>query len=249
MDKIKTIEIIVFIVLVVINSINPIIAQQLKEKPMKDWIIDLSNLFIQGTLFPILQVTLFFILYRNIFPNFENSLKSPQIVSFLLNFVFVDYIYYWSHRALHSKKIWFLHKVHHNARSMDVFATSRNSIITNLFIPYIWLNSFFIYCLESPSSYIVAMTISALLDLWRHSSLLSGKSFLNRVLGTVFITPYHHGLHHSSVAFRSNYGANLTLWDKIHNTFEVEKQFNHKNMGIPLQGSFYSKLLFPWRLR
>src|SRR5215470_7826323 len=79
------------------------------------WVLDASGLLVQGVLIPLLQITLIYRLFASLAPQLEGAIEVHPAAAFLLNFVFVDYLYYWNHRLLHAEWLWRAHAVHHTA--------------------------------------------------------------------------------------------------------------------------------------
>lgn len=211
-------------------------------KSFDGWVLDLLNLPIQGIVVPILQTIIFYGLLEGFLPTYKGSLELSPILAFGLNFIVVDYFYYWNHRLLHVDGLWNLHKVHHSVEDMDVLATSRNTIWTTFLILYVWVNSIFIFLLNDPTFYVMAASFGAALDLWKHSNFPSSKMLRDYVF---IATPVDHHWHHSSEP-NCNYGANLNLWDKLHGTYRKEA---HKpaTLGIKLELPLWRSLLFPFK--
>ncbi len=237
-------DISIFFVLIVLNSFHSNVFSKMKEKNISDWSIDLLSLTIQGIIVPVLQTLVLMNLLSNIVPNMEGSLKLPAIVSFLINFVFVDYLYYWAHRFLHHPKLWVWHRVHHSSKVMDVFVCSRNSLLTTFLLPYIWMNSIFLFLLEDKTAYITSMSITALLDAWRHSKLKLPSGVIGKFFRYFLITPIEHSTHHSKKLCQKNFAANLSIWDKIHGSYSSEES-DSEDIGITVKGSFWYKFLYP----
>lgn len=156
----------------------------------------------------------------------------------MLNFVAVDYLYYWNHRLLHGP-LWRWHAAHHTPRSMDVLITSRNTLWTPALIVYVWANALFLYLLADSRPYLAAVAVSSLLDVWRHSGLPSPGGILGRVL----ITPGDHAWHHSSRRHDKNFGANLKAWDRLHDTLHEPGRLPD-SFGVPV-GDLLKKLVIP----
>lgn len=217
------------------------------RKKAREWVLDLTGLSIQGTIIPLLQTLVLAVILREFFPRYAATVDIHWVFAFLLNFVVVDYIYYWNHRLLHSNALWPFHRVHHSVSQFDVLATSRNSIWSSFLIVYVWINSFAIYLLADPAPYVVALSLTAALDLWRHSEIESKgrwfEKFLSRYL--FLVTPADHATHHDKRA-KFNYGANLNLFDKIHGTYEFPKEKIWNQLGIETKLSLTRELFYPF---
>ncbi|MFN6569393.1 MAG: sterol desaturase family protein [Dendronalium sp. ChiSLP03b] len=219
---------------------------QLLVKSREDWLIDGIGLMIQGILIPLLQATLVYWLYQHLLPNHQGCLKLSPVLSFLLSFVLVDYLYYWNHRLLHNKLFWQVHQVHHTVTQMDVLGTSRNTLWTSLLIVYLWIHTLFLYLLAAPTGYLLGVSLTAALDLWRHSRLMIFvNSWFYQFLSPWLILPQDHAWHHCSEIYHCNYGANLKIWDKLHGTYYESKELPFA-IGIPTSLTFIKKLLFPF---
>jgi len=216
------------------------------SKPWSDWVLDGTGLFVQGTLIPWLQTGVLFLLYVELFGAFRGVLELSTELCFALNLVVVDYLYYWNHRLLHTKKLWPIHLVHHTMTQMDVFGTSRNTIWSSFFIVYIWVNSAVLFLLADPVPYLGAITATACLDLWRHSNFfLAREHVLARVLSVFLVTPHIHAVHHGEDAESGNYGANFTLWDRLHGSFKSPES-KPVRLGVESNLTLIQKLVWPF---
>lgn len=245
------VELFFFYALILVNVLIQNKSFPFFTKTSDEWIIDIISLLIQGFFIPIVGALSLASLLDFIIPQFKNSLQANALISFALAFVLVDYVYYWSHRLLHNKKLWHYHIVHHSAEEMDIVNTSRNSLISHFLLPYIWLNGLFIYLLSDPYFYILGFSITSIMDLWRHSKIYPAKtnqSFL-KYIEALFITPKMHSWHHSTTEFRSFYGANLVIWDKMHGTYNYKiKDEYPSRMGIKIKRELKTLLLYPHRI-
>lgn len=129
---------------------------------------------------------------------------------------------------------------------MDVFATSRNTLWTSFILIYLWFNALMLYLLQDPSIYLIAMSLSAGLDLWKHSQfLIHQKPLMHFISKYLFImTPIEHAWHHSQ-KLNYNYGANLNIFDKLHGTYLANKDYP-KKIGLNTQLSFWQKCFKPF---
>jgi sterol desaturase/sphingolipid hydroxylase (fatty acid hydroxylase superfamily) len=219
------------------------------QRRAEDWLLDMAGLVVQGVAIPVMQTTIVYALLALLLPDWQGSLDVPPVVAFLLNFVLVDYLYYWNHRLLHGKTLWDTHAVHHTAEHLDLFVTSRNTLWASLLIIYVWVNGIFLFLLKDPTAYLLAVSLTASLDLWRHTAfVLPADSLLYRVLTLVLITPNEHAWHHSRDKSRKNFGANLSLWDRLHGTYDRTAALPDR-LGIPANLELARQLLFPFPAR
>jgi sterol desaturase/sphingolipid hydroxylase (fatty acid hydroxylase superfamily) len=219
--------------------------ESMRRRTMRQWLIDGLGLFVQGWLVPLAKVFGILSILRLTLGEFEGSWHLPSWLSFILAFVGVDYLYYWNHRLLHGQGLWAWHRLHHSAQNLDLFASARNSLLTPLLLVYIWLHSFMAFMLADPTAYVLGATLTACLDLWRHSPGLEGGEQWNRRLSWLFITPVDHSWHHSMPGMQKNFGANLSLWDRLHGTYE-QAHSQKIPYGWKEQSSLMRQLLFPW---
>ena len=153
----------------------------------------------------------------------------------------VDYLYYWNHRILHRKSLWPFHRIHHTAEHIDLLITSRNSLWSPLLLVYLWANGFLIFVLKDPTYFILGVSLTAALDLWRHSGFGGEPRFLSRI----FVTPKLHAWHHGARSASKNFGANFIFWDWIHGTYQGATDYPQQ-LGIPAPMSTARKLLYPF---
>lgn len=210
-----------------------------------DWLVDGSSLLTQGLIIPVCQTLFAENILKHFFPHLNGILNWGFWEGFVLNFIVVDYFYYWNHRVLHRKKFWLIHRLHHSSKEVDVFSTSRNSWFSSFFILYFWINATFIFLLANPTGFVVSMALTAGLDLWRHSGFNNARlSNFYRLLSILFITPHEHHWHHSKDTESTNFGANLCIWDKLHGTY-VSGPTWPENYGISDHLNLFKEFLYP----
>ncbi len=235
----------IFFIFIIIQFTSRLARKRVLSRNFSSWIIDIIGLFVQGIIIPLTSILLC-LLMNYIYPNLHKSIEISFIVQFLISFVLIDYIYYWNHRLFHKAKAWFLHRIHHSSEDLDIFSTSRNSIITSFFIVYLWSQALGLFLLENPSGFICGFILTFALDLWRHSRINLPQKF-SQFIEKVIITPNLHTLHHSRNNKDINFGANFSIWDRLHNTIDVRYK-NPNVLGEELPANLKDILLFPWRL-
>lgn len=235
---------IAFSVLTIIGLLNDESRTATFSRSKEEWFADSAGLFIQGVIipaFPFLTVPLL----AHQFPALSGSLDMPAIFQFVLSFVFVDYLYYWNHRIFHKRSYWAIHRLHHSSRHLDIFATSRNSLITSFLFVYVWSQILALFLLKDSTPFMLGLGITFALDLWRHSG-IKHADWVHTMLGWFLILPEQHVLHHSLTGRTKNYGANLNWWDKLHSTYSGNVVAN-KNLERLSDKNLWNELLTPWK--
>lgn len=236
-----------FLGLVLATLLSPVARRWMLSRTANEWVLDSLGLWVQGVLIPGLQVWLVVHGCTWFFPHLRGWLKFPFWLAFLLNFVVVDYVYYWNHRLLHSQRFWPIHAVHHSASRFDVLITSRNTVWASLMIVYVWFNGVFTFLLADPSPFLTSVAFTAALDLWRHTRVTPpAGSRWHRMLASLLITPLEHEWHHSTTLVNRNFGANLSLWDRIHGTYHWSVT-RPETLGVPVSLSLVRQLVFPFQ--
>ena len=99
------------------------------QRRTSEWMLDATGLIAQGISIPLIQTSLLYAALSLLIPQLKGSLELSPRAAFVLNFVVIDYLYYWNHRWLHARWLWVTHATHHTAEAMDVFITSRKSTV------------------------------------------------------------------------------------------------------------------------
>lgn len=208
-----------------------------------DWILNLSGFFMQGLVIPLVGFALATFVFPTLAPQLHKSLQIGFAGAFLLNFVFIDFLYYLQHRAFHQiPALWKLHSPHHYSPVVNVWATSRNALVTHFLFVYLLVSPIFAYLCDATEGYFAGAMLTAALDLFRHSRV----NLRIPILENILVMPHEHHRHHDFDKAEANYGANLIIWDKIFGTFESSIQFPCSYVGSR-QPSFQTQLLQPWK--
>ena len=159
-----------------------------------------------------------------------SKLSSPAWKA-VLSFLMLDLLVYLWHKACHSfDGLWMFHKVHHNDPYLNITTSFRihflELVITNL------LKALLILLLGIEEAMVLTSeAIMTLFIMFHHTNI----SFVGeKLLGYVIIVPALHRTHHSSQRSEhdSNYGAVLSLWDRLFGTLSELKPAE-----IGIQGS------------
>jgi len=147
--------------------------------------------------------------------------KNPLSL-FLVTFVLLDLGEYVYHVIMHRvNSLWFFHAVHHSDHYVDVSTTLREhpgeNLIRNCFtLVWVLLSGAVFW------TFFLRQLIQIISNIFVHMHYrLPGR--FDRVLGTVFITPNIHQVHHhfERPYTDCNYGDVLSVWDHLFGTFRM----------------------------
>ena len=149
-------------------------------------------------------------------------------------FVILDFAIWLQHLASHKIPVlWRLHRVHHADRDIDVTTAIRFHPVE------IALSMGFkialVYALGAPL--IAVILFEVVLNgaaMFNHANIRLGAA--DRWIRLAIVTPDMHRVHHSvhRVEHDSNYGFNLSIWDRIFGTYRPEPRGGHEGMEIGL---------------
>lgn len=179
-----------------------------------------------------------------------NSLDWPVWLECLLVFVLLDFAIWAQHWASHKIPIlWRLHRVHHADRDIDVTTAIRFHPLEIALS--MGLKIGLVYLLGAPVLAVILFEV--VLNgaaMFNHANIRLGR--WDRVLRQVIVTPDMHRVHHSVIRSEhdTNYGFNLSLWDRIFGTYTPEPRAGHLGMTIGLaEHQTQAPTRFLWSLK
>ena len=140
------------------------------------------------------------------------------------------------HFAMHkSPLLWRFHRVHHSDTQMDVTTTVRfHPVELVISAPLV---AGLVVGLGIPPAVIMLFELfDAAIAVFSHANIRL-PAWLDRLLRLVIITPNMHRVHHSSwqPETDSNYGATLSVWDRLFGTYVGEPRDGYEAMEIGLE--------------
>lgn len=162
-----------------------------------------------------------------------NYYQLPFLFAVLLSVIAMDFIIYLQHVLVHAvPSLWRLHRVHHADLDFDLTTGARFhtiEIILSMLIKFAT-----IVVLGPP---IIAVVIFEVIlngmAMFNHANVRLPLG-LDRVLRLFVVTPDMHRVHHSTEdnETNSNFGFNLSIWDRIFGTYIAQPRDGHVNMVI-----------------
>jgi sterol desaturase/sphingolipid hydroxylase (fatty acid hydroxylase superfamily) len=164
---------------------------------------------------------------------FFNQFPLPDFLVIIICVVALDLVIYWQHRIFHRVNfLWRLHVVHHSDGSLDVSSALRFHPVEILLS--LCIKGFFIALLGVP---VIAVVIFEVLlngmAMFNHCNVSLPKK-VEDILRFLVVTPDMHRIHHSqkNKEMNSNYGFNLSLWDKIFSSYSANASVENFALGI-----------------
>jgi sterol desaturase/sphingolipid hydroxylase (fatty acid hydroxylase superfamily) len=166
-----------------------------------------------------------------------NRVELPYWLEVAVAVLLLDLAIYLQHRLMHHLPLlWRLHRVHHADLDIDMTTGSRFHTLEILLSMVIkWL--------------VIFLLGPALLAVLIFETLLNGMAVFNHanvrlpaqldgMLRRVVVTPDMHRVHHSILRHEtdSNFGFNLSIWDRLFHTYVDQPEKGHQGMTIGIPG-------------
>lgn len=185
-----------------------------------------------------------------------NYYPMPLPAAIAISVVAMDFIIYLQHVMMHAVPIlWRVHRVHHADLDYDLTTGIRFHPIE--IILSMLIKAAAILLLGPPVLAVVLFEV--LLNaaaMFNHSNIqLPGR--VDRIVRWFLVTPDMHRVHHSirTDEANSNFGFNLSCWDRLSGTYRDQPKGNHQGMVIGISGyrdpaqveRLRGMLALPWR--
>lgn len=165
-----------------------------------------------------------------------NVVAVPALVAGVVAFVVLDFAVWLEHVASHRiPLLWRIHRMHHADTGFDVTTALRFHPL-EIVLSMVW-KAAIIVALGAPVLAVLVFEIVLNgMAMFNHSNLRLPLG-LDRWLRRVVVTPDMHRVHHSSIRREtdSNYGFNLSLWDRLFGVYVDQPKLGHDGMEIGLR--------------
>lgn len=166
-----------------------------------------------------------------------NHFKAPPWLAVPLAVLALDFVIWLQHVMVHAvPALWRLHRVHHADPDFDLTTGSRfhpAEMVLSMLIKIATIT-----VLGPPVVAVVIFEVALNAGaLFNHGNLRLPTG-LDRVLRWIIVTPDMHRVHHSvhEDEANSNFGFNLSLWDRLLGTYRAQPREGHQGMRIGLAG-------------
>jgi sterol desaturase/sphingolipid hydroxylase (fatty acid hydroxylase superfamily) len=164
-----------------------------------------------------------------------NAVAAPEPLAIAFSVVALDLTIYAQHVVFHKVPVlWRLHRMHHT--DVDIDATTGVRFHPFEIALSMAIKMAMIVALGAPAVAVVIFEV--LLNataMFNHGNVKLPRA-LDRVLRLVIVTPDFHRVHHSVHRDEtdSNYGFNLSIWDRLFGTYRPQPRDGHETMTIGL---------------
>jgi len=162
-----------------------------------------------------------------------NMIEVHPAIALLVSIIVLDAVIYLQHVMFHAVPLlWRLHRVHHADLDFDVTTGARFHPIEILLSMLIKFAA--IVLLGPPLAAVVIFEVLLnAMAMFNHSNVRMPLA-LDGVLRQLVVTPDMHRVHHSHLAdeTNSNFGFNLSVWDRVFGTYRAQPAAGHTNMVI-----------------
>lgn len=165
-----------------------------------------------------------------------NWIETPYWVAFGISFLVLDFAIWFSHLASHKVPLfWRIHRMHHSDVDIDTSTAIRFHPI-EIVLSMCWK---FVIVLLLGAPALSVLVFEVVLNggaLFNHSNTKLPLWF-DKVLRLLIVTPDMHRVHHSVIGreHNSNYGFNLSIWDRMFSTYVDQPEMGHEGMTIGLE--------------
>ena len=162
-----------------------------------------------------------------------NQVDIPIWLAILVSVVLLDGVIYFQHVMFHAvPAFWRLHRVHHADMDFDITTGSRFHTIEILLSMLIKFAA--IILLGPPLVAVVIFEVQLNATAMFNHSNIRLPLRLDRLIRLFIVTPDMHRVHHSRHPHEtnSNFGFNLSLWDRLFGTYRAQPDDGHDGMVI-----------------
>lgn len=159
----------------------------------------------------------------------------PAWLEVLMAVIALDFAIWFQHLAAHRLHwLWIVHRVHHADTEIDVSTALRFHPI-EIGLSMLW-KVLWVLALGAPVAAVIAFEIILnALAMFNHAN-VALPAWLDRMLRSLIVTPDMHRVHHSvrRDEHHTNFGFNLSIWDRLFGTYVAQPRGGHDGMTIGL---------------
>jgi sterol desaturase/sphingolipid hydroxylase (fatty acid hydroxylase superfamily) len=162
-----------------------------------------------------------------------NYFEVPSPLAVCLSVLALDLIIYFQHVMVHAvPTLWRLHRVHHADLDFDVTTGSRFHPL-EIILSMLVKSAAIVVLGAPPLAVVIFEVILNAMAMFNHGNVRLPLG-IDRVLRLLVVTPDMHRVHHSveDNEANSNFGFNLSLWDRLLGTYTDQPREGHEGMTV-----------------
>jgi sterol desaturase/sphingolipid hydroxylase (fatty acid hydroxylase superfamily) len=166
---------------------------------------------------------------------FLNHVAWPLWIKVVVSLLVLDLAIWAQHLASHKIPIfWRLHQVHHADRDIDVTTAVRFHPV-EIALSMLWKIAVVVPLGAPPLAVFLFEVILNACAMFNHAN-IALPAWIDSALRLFIVTPDMHRVHHSVQRREhdSNYGFNLSVWDRLFRTYTAQPEAGHEDMNIGL---------------
>jgi len=163
------------------------------------------------------------------------ALGFSDVVTIIVAVIALDLIIYLQHVLFHAAPmLWRLHQVHHADRDIDVTTGLRFHPVEIVISMLIKITAVAALGVPVLAVIIFEIVLNAM-AMFNHSNVRL-PNMLDKIIRLLLVTPDVHRVHHSIIVAEtnSNYGFNLSVWDRLFATYRAQPELGHDKVVIGL---------------
>lgn len=164
-----------------------------------------------------------------------HAVDLPAWAEVLAAVIILDFAIWAQHVVFHFVPVlWRLHRLHHADQDYDVTTGARFHPV-EIFLSMGIKMALVAGLGAAPAAVILFEVILSAMAMFNHANVRL-PIWLDRALRTVLVTPDFHRVHHSAVRreTNSNFGFNLSIWDRAFGTYVAQPTGGHDGMTVGL---------------
>lgn len=165
-----------------------------------------------------------------------NMVAAPAWVAVPLSLVALDFAIWLQHLVFHRVPLlWRLHRMHHTDVDLDVTTALRFHPLEIALSMLIKMA--IVVALGAPAAAVILFEVILNgMALFNHGNVRLPRT-VDAVLRRAVVTPDMHRVHHSvhPEETNSNYGFNLSVWDRLFGTYRAQPRDGHETMTIGIE--------------
>ena len=164
-----------------------------------------------------------------------NLFALPEWLAVAIAFVLLDLAIYAQHVAFHHVPwLWRFHRMHHSDIEFDT-TTGIRFHPGEIAVSMLYKLALIAVLGASPIAVLIFEIVLNATSLFNHGNVTLGRA--DRAVRALIVTPDMHRVHHSAIRAEtdSNFGFNLSLWDRLFRTYRGQPRQGHECMTIGLE--------------